>query len=165
MRCDDFRANYQAIVSGTALAGDSMPEAMNEDWADHLHACNGCSDWYQEQQVRDRGEDPARFPCVHIAYQVTQRCQEHEDPWDCPDHVLVYDPRYDEYGIPIRDGGSSQVGILHCPWCGIELPPSKRALWFETLASLGYADPWQQDLPEEFASDQWWRRLQSTPGG
>jgi hypothetical protein len=100
MRCDDFRANYRAVVSGTALAEDSM----QEDWADHLHGCDGCSDWYQEQQVRDRGADPARFPCVHIAYQVTQQCQEHEDPWDCPDYVLIYNPRFDEYGIPIRDG-------------------------------------------------------------
>jgi len=31
-------------------------------------------------------------------------------------------------------------------------------LWYNTLRSLGYDDPGEQDMPEEFNSDVWWRR-------
>jgi len=59
--------------------------------------------------------------------------------------------------MPIRDGGSSVMQMRFCPWCGSELPESKRDLWFDTLAGLGFDDPWQQPIPDEFRSDQWWR--------
>lgn len=151
MLCEEFQNSYRAMISRRIDEDDPR----EEEWHDHLHACRGCGDWYEEQQVRDRGADPTRYPCVHLAYHLTQTCRQHEDPWECPDHVIVYNAKYDEYGIPIRDGGSSQVLIRHCPWCGIELPTSKRDLWFETLVSLGYEDPWEQDVPEEFESDRW----------
>jgi len=134
-----------------------VDEAQRADWADHLHTCRLCGDWYQEQQVRDRGDDPSRFPCVHIAYRVTFECSEHDDPWDCPDCVLVYSGKFDEYGIPVRDGGPSMISIQFCPWCGVELPRSRRDQWFETLAALGYRDPEDENIPEAFQSEEWWR--------
>ena len=78
------------------------------------------------QRIIERGHDPALFPCVHIAEQVTRTCEQHPDPHDCPDILIVYFSKYDEYGIPIRDGGSSIVTIHFCPWCGTKLPESKR---------------------------------------
>jgi hypothetical protein len=30
-------------------------------------------------------------------------------------------------------------------------------LWFETLAKLGYDDPADQEIPEEFESDKWYK--------
>jgi hypothetical protein len=156
MSCEDFRQSYREMVSGSAGIEDSR----RSDWSHHLHECQRCGDWYEAQQVRDRGADPAGFPCVHVANRVTYKCSEHEDPWECPDYILVYNEKFDEYGIPVRDGGSSKIDIDFCPWCGVKLPPSKRDLWFETLASLGYDDPWSQDLPKEFESGLWWRRRQ-----
>jgi len=53
-------------------------------------------------------------------------CPEHQDPFDCPDALLYYHQRFDEYGLIVHDGGSSWVCIKHCPWCGKALPPSRR---------------------------------------
>lgn len=83
-------------------------------------------------------------------------CQAHPDPEDCPDILIQYMPRFDEYRLPVRDGGSSGVVIRHCPWCGAETPQSKRERWFGELAGLGFDDPFHQDIPEAYRSDAWW---------
>ncbi|GAA3293073.1 hypothetical protein Dvina_43700 [Dactylosporangium vinaceum] len=79
------------------------------------------------------------------------------DPWDDPDVVVVYMPRFDEYGLPIRDGGTSMVVIGYCPWCGARLPESRRDAWFDEMDRLGL-DPWEDELPEEFQTDAWWHK-------
>ena len=89
--------------------------------------------------------------------QLTHQCDQHPDPDNCPDVVVTYHPRFDEYGMPIRDGGSSSMGMRFCPWCGTEKPQSKRDLWFDTLATLGFDDPTEQSIPDDFNSDAWWR--------
>jgi hypothetical protein len=131
-------------------------DARTADWHDHLHSCALCGDWYEGQQVRDRGEDPKRFPCVHMAYALTTTCRVHKDPADCPDRVLACVPKFDEYGFPVRDGGTGMLVIGFCPWCGKKLPPSKRDRYFSTLEKLGYG--LADDLPKKFESDAWWRR-------
>jgi hypothetical protein len=115
MTCDDLRQRYREML------GAAVDDLRRDEWSGHLHECRACGDWYLEQQVRDRGFDPKTFPCVHIAYHVTYECSQHDSAWDCPDRVLVYDERLEEYGLPIRDGGSSSIGIDFCPWCGLEL--------------------------------------------
>jgi hypothetical protein len=75
---------------------------------------------------------------------------------DDVDHLVQYNPVFDEYGLPVSDGGSSVVLITYCPWCGIKLPESKRDLWFEKLEELGYYDPFTQDIPEKFQSEKWY---------
>ena len=30
--------------------------------------------------------------------------------------------------------------------------------WYERLYALGFDDPGEQDIPEEFNSDEWWRK-------
>lgn len=42
-----------------------------------------------------------------------------------PDVLIVYIPKFDEYGIIIHDGGESSKGIEFCPWCGDKLPTQK----------------------------------------
>ena len=153
MTCDEFRKNYRDIDDRSS----DLEEEAKQVWSEHLHECGTCSDWHQAQQVIDRGFDPERFPCVHTAFHSTFQCDQHSDPWDRPDVVLVYWENFDEYGIPIRDGGHSKITISHCPWCGIRLPESKRNLWVGTLESLGYEEPFLQDVPEEFRTDRWWR--------
>ena len=83
-------------------------------------------------------------------------CDIHQSKYDCPDVLINYIPEFDEYAIFIRDGGTSYSIISYCPWCGIKLPDSKRDEWFETLESLGFDDPWEQNIPEKFRSRDWY---------
>lgn len=55
--------------------------------------------------------------CDDMTYRLIMRCPDHEDPYDCPDVVVVRSKR-GEYGLPIHDGGESYIAIGHCPWCG-----------------------------------------------
>ena len=94
--------------------------------------------------------------CESMAYHINHRCEMHPDPYDCPDHILIYWPEFVEYGIIIHDGGTSAITIQHCPFCGTKLPESKRDLWFERLDALGIQDP--DKCPDEMNDDRWWRQ-------
>lgn len=144
---------------------DSLPQATDEDfdaWAEHERTCRPCSDAWLEHKVRSRGADPSAFPCVHLATQATHECAEHEDPRDCPEALVVWEPRFREWGLPIRgrdDGSFSYLVIRHCPWCGAAVEPSLRAEWHAELVSAGFANPlaaWDR-LPDPYRSDAWWR--------
>jgi hypothetical protein len=78
-----------------------------------------------------------------------------EEPWDDPDVVVVYLPTFDEYGLPVRDGGTSMTVIGFCPWCGARLPQSRRDAWFDEMERLGL-DPWEDEIPAGYTSDAWW---------
>ena len=95
--------------------------------------------------------------CETMRSQLTYKCEIHSDTMDCPDIIVTYWPKYDEYGIPIRNGGSSIMTIGFCPWCGTRLPESKRQHWFDELEQLGFEDPLEQAIPEEYTTDLWWR--------
>ena len=92
-----------------------------------------------------------------MAAQIDHHCVEHANLFDCPDALVFYELRFDEYGIIIHDGGTSVQLIHYCPWCGTALPVSKRERWFETLAGLGFDDPTVQAIPTAFTSDAWYR--------
>lgn len=96
--------------------------------------------------------------CETMTNRVNFVCKLHKDPFDCPDNLIFYHPTFDEYGIIVHDGGASFIKISFCPWCGTKLPESKRDLWFDTLEKLGYNDPIEQDIPQEFKSDQWYNK-------
>lgn len=146
MTCASFRTAYAAAATSS------------ENGNAHLHSCSACRAWYEGEQARACGIDPARHPCAHIAYRIAWSCKPHEDPWECPDATLVYSPRFDEYGIPVRDGGQSYVHISHCPWCGIRLPESKRERWIAELETRGIEDPFlSNEIPEAYLDDKWWR--------
>jgi hypothetical protein len=76
------------------------------------------------------------------------------------DVAIRYSPVFREYGILVFDGGSSEIELRFCPWCGKRLPVSLRDKWFQVLHSLGY-DPElfseNPKLSEEFRSDAWWK--------
>jgi hypothetical protein len=61
-----------------------------------------------------------------MAGRVNYRCETHPDVFDCPDNLIYYSAKFDEYGIIIHDGGSSFIVISFCPWCGTKLPESRR---------------------------------------
>jgi hypothetical protein len=119
MECGRFR-DLRPTHGKMPIPREVWETAVHAAWIDHLQECVTCSDWELACRVADRGFSPASFPCVHIANQVTQRCEKHPDPHDCPD-ALVMTVRSGEYGMPIRDGGSSFSVIAYCPWCGAAL--------------------------------------------
>ena len=96
--------------------------------------------------------------CKQMKAQLEMRCDLHNDPFKCADRLIIYSPRFDEYGIIIHDGGNSYSAIHYCPWCGKKLPESKRDDWFETLKAQGYDNPSKQKIPSEFLTDQWYRK-------
>lgn len=71
--------------------------------------------------------------------------------------TIRYNDVFDEYGIPVpEDGGASSLLIKFCPWCGKQLPESKRYEWFEKLENLGFDNPLSDDtIPSEFKSSEW----------
>ena len=102
--------------------------------------------------------NPDRLCCEPMEIQLTLTCEQHPEPWDCPDVLVVYDPRFDEYCMPIRDGGPSCVSMSFCPWCGTRMPASKRDEWFDTLEEMGFESPCDEDIPTAFKTDRWWRQ-------
>jgi hypothetical protein len=84
-------------------------------------------------------------------------CDQHPDLRDCPDALIAYLSKFNEYGIRIHNGGSSWAVISYCPWCCIQLPASRRDEWFNRLEALGFSEPSEQPIPEEFHSDRWYR--------
>jgi hypothetical protein len=96
--------------------------------------------------------------CETMTIQVNYICELHDNPFDCPDHLVYYEMMFDEYSLIIHDGGTSTFQIHYCPWCGTKLPESKRELWFDTLQELGFDNPSVQDIPNEFNSDQWYKK-------
>ena len=99
--------------------------------------------------------------CKEMKRQLEITCDLHNDPFKCPDRLMFYSARFDEYGIIIHDGGNSYSVIHFCPWCGKKLPDSKRDLWFDTLKAGGYDDPAKQKIPVEFTTDEWYRKRRS----
>ena len=61
------------------------------------------------------------FCCEEMQYHLTYRCPEHEDPFACPDHIMIFSEDTQTYGIPIHDGGQAFIRIRYCPWCGRKL--------------------------------------------
>ena len=99
-----------------------------------------------------------RICCEFMRTQLLHECEQHPDLNDCPDILVVYDSRFDEYGMPIRDGGTSVISMYFCPWCGTKLPDSKRDKWFEKLSAIGITDTSdQKNIPDDFKTDVWWR--------
>lgn len=158
MKCEEFK-QLNSRYTNFPIADDFEGSNEHEDWQEHSVSCKDCIEWNYVQIVEDRGFLVKDFPCSHMAYHVTFKCDEHDDPWQCPDYIIVYTPKFNEYGIPVRDGGASNIVISHCPWCGIKLPESLNDRWFDELEKFGYDDPWEQDIPENFKSDKWWRDM------
>jgi len=120
----------------------------------------GCYSYLRRMALfnHDPGDAVGRDHCCQrMGEAVDYRCGQHPDPFECPDCLIYYEPRFDEYGIIVHDGGSSFALIDFCPFCGAKLPESKRGLWIEKLETLGFKDPWTDDIPEPFRTDQWFR--------
>ncbi|MGY0552910.1 DUF6980 family protein [Vreelandella titanicae] len=98
-----------------------------------------------------------RHCCSAMTKALEHHCAEHENRFECPDALISYYDKFDEYGLIIHDGGTAVSSIDYCPYCDKKLPESKRDLWFDTLESMGYDDPTEQEIPSEFQSGDWYR--------
>ncbi|MCF2525666.1 DUF6980 family protein [Yinghuangia soli] len=92
--------------------------------------------------------------CETMTRQVDAQCDTHPDPFECPDALIDFSAKFQEYGLVIHDGGASVITIAFCPWCGHRLPDSRRDAWFEALESQGI-DPWNDEIPPEFDDHRW----------
>jgi len=95
--------------------------------------------------------------CSKMEESLTLKCNLHTTKFSCPDVLISYSEIFDEYGLIIHDGGSSMLNIQYCPFCGMQLPESKRDLWFDTLESMGFDDPTEQNIPKIFKSGAWYK--------
>jgi hypothetical protein len=103
-----------------------------------------------------KGIDPTQHCCLDMAWFISEPVE-----WESqgPNPVILWISRWNEYRIEISRHGNSATLIYFCPWCGQRLPPSLSEEWYQTLRAMGYDDPGEQDIPQEFESDAWWRRL------
>ncbi len=71
--------------------------------------------------------------------------------------IMRYFPKFRSYGIKVDE--SVTQGIIYCPWCGTKLPRDLTSelahIVFEELKLDDFRDP---RLPEEFKTDEWWRK-------
>ena len=81
-------------------------------------------------------------------------CEQHADPFECADALVLYNEIFDEYGLPVHDGGASYVLITHCPWCAGKMPDSQRDRWFDETEALGVPD---EELPGKYSTGEWRR--------
>lgn len=124
MDCGCYRELYERFMS-FPLPREVWDSAEYNAWQAHGLDCHACGEWNLLKQVQARGIDLASYPCVHVAYHSTHVCEQHADAWACPDMTLVHTAG--EFGIPVRDGGTSVIRIEYCPWCGISLLGHKTA--------------------------------------
>jgi len=117
MTCDEFRAGYPQFRFPGPASRLQSPEYGA--WVGHLDGCRACGDWYQGEEVRARGIELARYPCVHLAYYTGVWFADRADS-DRQNVAIVYNPRFDEFGIHLYD--RSVLGIRYCPWCGTKTP-------------------------------------------
>lgn len=59
--------------------------------------------------------------CEDMDYHANFICDIHSDPFECPDKILIFDNKDNDYGLIIHDGGSSNIAINFCPWCSSKL--------------------------------------------
>jgi hypothetical protein len=88
-----------------------------------------------QEPVRDRSARqavPPRPPGGHCCAEMTEHLERPirenaptADRWD-GDQIVAYTPRSREYGLPVHDGGRSEIVIRFCPWCGTRLPKGVR---------------------------------------
>ena len=60
----------------------------------------------------------APYCCEMMRSNIEKVCEQHDHAEDCPDRLGTFVPKFNEFGLPVHDGGSSYVIIEYCLWCG-----------------------------------------------
>jgi hypothetical protein len=61
------------------------------------------------------------YCCETMQHNATHKCEQHPNPFDCPDNLIYHNERSNQFGLIIHDGGGSFISIQFCPWCGKQL--------------------------------------------
>lgn len=117
MDCTEFRKLHQRL-NKSLMPKEFWETDEYEEYKIHGDECEACYDWYMTEEAKKKGAKMKDHPCPHMAYYATVPKDYEGDPQDDPDIPVLYYKEAKCYGIPIRDGGSSFLGIKHCPWCG-----------------------------------------------
>jgi hypothetical protein len=118
------------------------------------HTMRAMSETEKAAYCRSRGIVAERHCCIDMAYAIAHPV---ESEGRGPNRVLDWIACWDEYIIPVAYDGYSSTQIRFCPFCSRELPASRRQQWYQTLHGLGYSNPGEQEIPDEYNSDAWWR--------
>ena len=75
---------------------------------------------------------------------------------------IFYSPQTREYYIPLKKHMAVQC-IFYCPWCGSRLPKDLREEYFDIIYDELHLEPEFKvtdtpGLPEEFKTDEWWKK-------
>ena len=73
---------------------------------------------------------------------------------------IEYDPVYRMYLIRFESYGNI-IWFSYCPFCGSKLPKHLKDEWWDILYEMGYEPFDDKDsgkIPEEFKSDEWWKK-------
>lgn len=112
--------------------------------------------WVPLEVAWTRPTGVVRHCCASMVMALDFQCDQHADPFECADSLIVYNEVMDEYGLIIHDGTASYVLIDRCPWCGTSLPESARDRWFDAVDALDLADG--MPPPKAFLTGAWRRR-------
>lgn len=66
--------------------------------------------------------------CAQMRDALEFECDSHESPYECPDALISYLEKFDEYGIIVHDGGCASLAIAFCPFCGALARAKARSL-------------------------------------
>ena len=106
------------------------------------------------KKIVSRPQEP--LPRIHCCSKMDYVIQDERIP-------LKYSPVIRSYFLPFITMKGVVHPITHCPWCGKELPKSLRKEFFEILeqeygieANVDILK--NQNIPEEFKSDAWWKK-------
>lgn len=69
---------------------------------------------------------------------------------------ITYSKIFRQYYIKYKDNSASKA-IYYCPWCGNEFPDPLIKEWADELEKMGFNDPLDENIPDEFKSDAWWK--------
>ena len=89
-------------------------------------------------------------------------CREMTQFTSDPRVQIIYSPRVREYYIPLKSQIAVQT-IYYCPWCGKKLPDGLDNKLDEILKeeyNIKASDDFEKTpgLPEEFKTDEWWKK-------
>ncbi len=71
--------------------------------------------------TRTQHPDPSSLCCESMQAALEMDCEDHDDPFECPDSLIAYNKAFNQFGLIVHDGGTSVILIRHCPWCGAAL--------------------------------------------
>lgn len=156
MNCKEYK-NFYLEYTNYPIPKEVFDTPHYREWLEH-RSCEVCSDWEMGQEVISRGDSIDNYPCVHMAYWATFKCQKHDDLYHCSDAEIVYEKIFDEYSINAKGGNGDLTVIKFCPFCGTKLPHPKRDLYYEELESKGI--DWiesPESIPKDYQSDAWYK--------